>query len=146
MIRLGFGVLLAACAVLAGWMTRPSEQPYAEHIDVQDLPIVWIPEPTSTDVEPAAAFIERETVMEDGAVLVEGWLTVTDLPLSIEVTGPTPIRNAAGFSFLRSDLASIEGARAFSILLEPDSEKPVPICLTAVLGGDHQRLPTPSCP
>lgn len=146
MIRLGFGVLLVAGAVLAGWMTRPSDQPYAERIDVQDLPVVWTPEPTPADVEPASAFIERETVMKDGAVVVEGWVRVTQMPLSIEVTGPTPIRNAAGFSFLRSDLASIEGARAFSILLEPDSEKPVPICLRAVLGAKHQRLSTPSCP
>ena len=146
MIRFGFGVLLAVSAVLAGWAMRAPDEPYAERIDVQDLSVEWAAASEPTVVQPPSGFIDREEVLEDGTVVVEGWLRVTTSPFYIEVTGSTPIRKAAGFSYLRADLPSAEGARAFSIVLEPDSEEAVPVCLEAVVGGERQRLSTPSCP
>ena len=143
---LGVAVVLGSGAILAGWATRPPDQPYARWIDMQELPVVWTAKSEIDGIEPASAFIERETVQGDGTVLIEGWLRVTALPFHMAVSGPTPIRNAAGFSFLRADLPTAEGARAFTMLLEPESDGPIPICLTAVLGGERQRLSTPSCP
>lgn len=146
MIRFGVGLLLAACAVFAGWVTRPMEQSYVDRIGVRDLPVVWVGDSEPAVGQPASGFLDREVILEDGAVLIEGWLKVTALPFYIEVIGSTPMQDATGFTFLRADLPSAEGAQAFWIKLEPDSEVPVPICLVAVLGGGRQRLSTPSCP
>jgi hypothetical protein len=141
------GTLLAAVAVaFIGLTSRPPLPANQERMDVRDLAVVWVAEEAGPLENPASGVTEKEVLLDDGLMLVEGWLRVTAEPFNIELTGSTAIEGAAGFSYARADLPSAEGARAFSIVFRPHLDEQVPICVVAVMAGERHRLSTPSCP
>jgi hypothetical protein len=145
-------VAVAACvalAVVVGWLKRPPEQTLAERVGASDVAFEWdadVDEPTG---DPITSFIEHEEVLDDGTLIVEGWMMVPGAPVTLVVESRQAIEDAVGFSFVRADLPTADGARAFSVAVDlegpgpPDDRSP---CIFASVDGELRPIPTPRCP